>query len=55
MCVFAAGKPSKAGAAAVAGGDQAQLLVPLDVPSQKTALQHLAGENGGGGGADIRP
>lgn len=34
---------SKSARAAVAGGDQAQLLVPLDVPSQKTALQYLAG------------
>lgn len=36
-------KAARAGAAAVAGGDQAQLLVPLDVPSQKAALQYLAG------------
>lgn len=38
------GSSSKASKAiAAAGGDQAQLLVPLDVPSQKTALQHLSG------------
>lgn len=37
------GSSSKSAKAAVAGGDQAQLLVPLDVPSQKACLQYLAG------------
>lgn len=41
---------SSKGTKAVAVGDQAQLLVPLDVPSQKTALEYLAGTRVWGGG-----